>query len=344
MKVRYLLAMAAGVLLVAVPEGLDSCGIAPPAPVFSTAKRPADPVEFARGRIGVIRPSYERRYLVGAYRILSGGTFSDQQAGAFSLVGKTGTPRFERSGVDLWRGARRQIPGAAEAGYYDRYRQRNVNGMYSSYPNCLDDAFTTAKQTLEARAAKWGLDSANLREWLAAQDQVFSDCSNGKAIPAAPGPGMDPLLAADREYQIAAAYFYMGEWEKAREAFERVAANNASTWKKYAPYMIARTYLREGTVEQRPEALREAEKRFDALVHGGGDMAAASGRLLDFVRVRVEPAAKVKELSAALMRQQSGEDLAQNITGRVEDWRGVPKVWPSLLLPVSVGSASIAEP
>jgi hypothetical protein len=30
--------------------------------------------------------------------------------------------------------------------------------------------------------------------------------------------------------------------------------------------------------------------------------------------VRVEPAAKVKELSAALMRQQSGEDLAQNIT------------------------------
>jgi hypothetical protein len=33
-----------------------------------------------------------------------------------------------------------------------------------------------------------------------------------------------------------------------------------------------------------------------------------------------------------------------NALGRVEDWRGVPKVWPSLLLPVSVGSASIAEP
>jgi hypothetical protein len=32
------------------------------------------------------------------------------------------------------------------------------------------------------------------------------------------------------------------------------------------------------------------------------------------------------------------------LAGRVEDWRGVPKVWPSLLLPVSVGSASIAEP
>jgi hypothetical protein len=32
------------------------------------------------------------------------------------------------------------------------------------------------------------------------------------------------------------------------------------------------------------------------------------------------------------------------LAGRVEDWRGVPKVWTSLLLPVSVGSASIAEP
>jgi len=30
--------------------------------------------------------------------------------------------------------------------------------------------------------------------------------------------------------------------------------------------------------------------------------------------------------------------------GRVEDWRGVPKVEPSLLLPVSSGSASIAKP
>ena len=30
--------------------------------------------------------------------------------------------------------------------------------------------------------------------------------------------------------------------------------------------------------------------------------------------------------------------------GRVEDWRGIPKVEPSRLLPVSSGSASIAKP
>ena len=37
------------------------------------------------------------------------------------------------------------------------------------------------------------------------------------------------------------------------------------------------------------------------------------------------------------------EGLAASV-GRVEDWRGVPKVWPSLLLPVSSGSASLAKP
>ena len=32
------------------------------------------------------------------------------------------------------------------------------------------------------------------------------------------------------------------------------------------------------------------------------------------------------------------------VLGRVEDWRGVPKVRPICLLPVSYGSASLSEP
>ena len=32
------------------------------------------------------------------------------------------------------------------------------------------------------------------------------------------------------------------------------------------------------------------------------------------------------------------------IFGRVEDWRGAPQAWPIRLLPVSSGSASLAEP
>jgi hypothetical protein len=36
--------------------------------------------------------------------------------------------------------------------------------------------------------------------------------------------------------------------------------------------------------------------------------------------------------------------LRVNFDGRVEDWRGIPKVGPSRLLPVSSGSASIAKP
>jgi len=34
----------------------------------------------------------------------------------------------------------------------------------------------------------------------------------------------------------------------------------------------------------------------------------------------------------------------RTLAGRVEDWRGIPKVKPICLLPVSSGSASLAEP
>jgi phenylacetate-CoA ligase len=41
---------------------------------------------------------------------------------------------------------------------------------------------------------------------------------------------------------------------------------------------------------------------------------------------------------------EDGETGRIVLTGRVEDWRGVPKVKPSLFLPVSSGSASLARP
>jgi hypothetical protein len=40
--------------------------------------------------------------------------------------------------------------------------------------------------------------------------------------------------------------------------------------------------------------------------------------------------------------ERIGTLIRRILAGRVEDWRGVPKVKPSLLLPVSVGSASIS--
>ena len=158
------------------------------------------------------------------------------------------------------------MAGTKPYSVWDVYRSKSADGLIYSYRNCLDDAFDTARRTLEQRARLWGSNSPLLRDWIAAQDQVFSNCS-GKdaAIPDAPTKEMDPLLAADREYQIAAANFYAGEWQKARDGFERVAQNTASPWRKLGAYLVARTFLREGMVESKVEPLREAERRLQAI-------------------------------------------------------------------------------
>src|SRR5437870_2617202 len=66
------LAVIAGVLVISVPSGLDSCAIAPPEPVFATSQRPADVDQFLKGKVGILQRSYGQNYLIGAFRILSG--------------------------------------------------------------------------------------------------------------------------------------------------------------------------------------------------------------------------------------------------------------------------------
>src|SRR5581483_7889849 len=167
----------------------------------------------------------------------------------------------------------------------------------------------------QKRAAQWGGTDPRLRDWVAAQDQVFANCS-GKdpVIPAAPAPGTDPLLASDRRYQVAAAYFYAADWQKARDAFQLVAQDASSPWKDIAPYLIARTYVREGTVDNNPEALREAARRLQAIVDDPAQQVwhEPSRKLLDYVRLRIDPAPRLAELGSELAGSRSSPDLAQS--------------------------------
>ena len=43
--------------------------------------------------------------------------------------------------------------------------------------NCLSGAFENAVRTLQSRAAQFGAQSAVIKEWIAAEDQVFENCS-----------------------------------------------------------------------------------------------------------------------------------------------------------------------
>jgi len=260
MKPRYVLALIALLFMFVWPTALDSCLIGDPVPVFMTRSGPADPRAFLEGRIGVIVPTYRRPYLIGAYRILAGRKPSSEVVDAMLAPPSRDSGGYSLSGLSQWFEGRRSAGGATRTTGFNWYRSKEGDGVYFSYQNCLDDAFATASSTLNQRTQTWGLGSSKLKEWLAAQDLVFDNCSGKVAtIPAEPTAEMDTLQTADRQYQIAAAHFYAGQWELARRAFQRVAENHESPWRGIAPYLIGRVYLREGMVDEKPEALQSAE-------------------------------------------------------------------------------------
>lgn len=337
MRIFTGLAATAVLAVLTLPTDLDSCSIAPPEPVFATTERPAaTAAEFRAGEIGVIQPTFRRRYLVAAYRTLTGAPVSEKEAAWMLPSASTATTDSAapaKSPDEAWAEARKGVAGLAAAAYIDSYKSAKSGGEVVYFRNCMDAAFDTARQTLAARIAKWGATSANVRDWTAAQDTVFSNCSGEKvAIPAPAPAGADPLLAADRRYQIAAAYFYACDWRKAREAFTAIAAERDSPWRNIAPYLIARTYVREASLDVKPAALAEAESRFQAIANDRArpELREASLRMVDYVRTRRDPAKRIAELGAALGQASKTDEqtltdytylLARLPGGDGKDWK-----------------------
>ena len=130
---------------------------------------------------------------------------------------------------------------------------------YHEYVNCPADAFRTAANTLTERIRQFGADSGDLQEWVRAQDQVFSNCSGARVIPAPAAPESPEILQKDRAYQIAAAHFYAGDLAVAERLFRDIADDPASHWRPLAPYLIARALLRQGSLVPRYDDVDKAK-------------------------------------------------------------------------------------
>src|SRR5215472_543363 len=131
-------------------------------------------------------------------------------------VGPTPPPfADQRPAPDAWLKAREQVE-AVRIGPVRVYAPVIKNQPYQTFLNCPDDAFQTAERTLEARVQRYGAGSAAVKEWLATQDQVFANCDGAAGtVPMAVVEPTDPLLRADRNYQIAAALFYQRRFDEA---------------------------------------------------------------------------------------------------------------------------------
>ncbi len=331
----------------------------PPAPtVFTGTDHPDSPLgPYTRGRLGVLEPDYQRVHLYVAYRNLMGRSFDRAQALALwgfppdspELLDQPPKPGPAPPLISpppqppdwphAWIDARNQVPNVAHAEYLmpwpgmrpsPNFRLPTPDGInryahgpgdrLAVYVNCLPPAFESAIDTLQDRTREYGAGSTQLAAWITAQDEVFSNCAQGDNVPAPLEANASPLARADRDYQIASAYFYAGDFAKAVTAFQAIAADRTSPWSPLAQYLVARAYIREATVghdDDSPDmaALANAESQLKQALDNpkSPDLHASAAALLDYVEVRLHPDQKVRELAQVLMQNPTPAELAREV-------------------------------
>ncbi len=220
--------------------------------VFSFKRHPDLPRgEFIDGRLGVLQPTFARSYLVIAYRYLNGiGMNSREREQARDYYKDRETGSWDHIGTDWpaqWRQARSRIksPAPPPTLLITNGQLAYIPETHSFALNCAEDAFRVATNTLNARRSRFGADSQAFRSWIGAQDQVFENCQWGPlAIPPEASPELPPLIRSDRDYQIAAAHFYAGDYQAALDRFRLISRDAASPWSALSRYLVVRTLLR----------------------------------------------------------------------------------------------------
>ncbi|HKS26616.1 MAG TPA: hypothetical protein VJS44_02295, partial [Pyrinomonadaceae bacterium] len=158
--------------------------------IFSYVKHPDFPLEgFARGQLGILRPEYARSYLYVAYRHMNGMSFTAEEQAVLASLWKE---RFAydwqetaEEGKTKWLAARKRVKSASTSEPSVESFRATGKEQYDSFLNCPNDAFESAAATLDARIKQFGAESAEVTDWLQAQDKVFSNCGSGESIPEA---------------------------------------------------------------------------------------------------------------------------------------------------------------
>lgn len=314
------------VISLAWPFPARACGPYLADVLFVFTRHPDLPLDrFAAGDLGILQPTYARSYLVVAYRYMAGPGFNpaeqDQLVKLWDDRLRFGDPGSQDTQV--WLDARKTVAGVSNLEQVDAYKYID----WVAFRNCNADAFVTAAETLKQRIAEFGAGHPAIKAWIQAQDQVFANCSGKPEPPEIPAtvPATAPaVFRADRAYQIAAAYFYAGDYQQARSRFLDISKDSSSTWKNRAAYLAVRTLLREATIgtginnPSNGEILRQAQ---DQLVKMMAELKNSpdpslykdTQRLLAFVRFRTDTVTRAQELAPTLLLKDSQDSLYQDL-------------------------------
>jgi hypothetical protein len=310
---------------------VGACGPSFLEPIFAFDTRPdLDLRSFAAGRIGIIQPTYNRTFLFAAYRNFNNHPFTPDEQAALEKVWRAELYREDdneiktNEAVKNWIAERKKVlVGEDEPKIYTA---RTYDNGYEFFPNCTANAFQTATETLRSRAAKYGASSEAVKDWTRAQDTVFSNCAQGKSMPADAANTAPDWLKRDRAYQIAAAKFYAAEFEDARARFEQISAERDSPWAKTAEYLTARALIRQASLIEGDDYAKLAETRRPFYEQAQGilqkmisapetpqNWRESAAALLNLLKYRLNPNERVHELAAILSQPVPNADLRQNV-------------------------------
>lgn len=283
------------------------CGPSYVSPLFTVRTAPEDPyLDYANGRIGIVKPEFHRSVLFAAYRWINGSGLNAEEQKALIDVwnadfnNKDYVDADVAEAVKAWVEKRKDVVGKEEK-TPSIYVEREYGG-YDFFPNCTKNAFETAAETLSSRISSHGSDNKDVKGWLEAQDAVFSNCSSGKTTPEPLQPGATEWLQKDRAYQIAAASFYSLDYEDAKKRFREIAEDFDSPWRETADYLVARTLIRQASLSKDAEKTKElyVEAEQHLLKFTGGKFADSAERMLGLIKYRLRPEERVRELAQKL--------------------------------------------
>ncbi len=217
--------------------------------------------------------------------------------------------------VEEWTNERGKVPGVAT--------------WPGASNGCRGMRFRRAALALETMIGNFGASSPQVKQWVDAQDKDLTECSNpqpsadGTPTPApadVPEPLTEgtPFERAQRNYQIAAANFYSGDFDTAAKMFAAIAANPSSPWRQLAPYLVVRATIRKATLSAETNdhaILAQAEAQLNKMIAAPGDdmVKRSAQRLLGFVQTQLHPEQRQQELAHAVMIPNSGELFRQNV-------------------------------
>jgi len=335
--VRASITFALVIALILPPPPASACGPFFPVTIFIQTKHPDLPFDkFAAGKLGVLQPTYARSYLVVAYRYLSGLPFdsSEQQQllalWAHRLDREDEWLKNKNNAYQAWLEARYKFgTGSKPAPFkkdntYPGYKF-SASG-YSVFENCAEDAFLNAAKTLQARSEQFGQHSEEVRSWLEAQDTVFHNCGGpfsvtGRLELPEEAPKQFPaILRADRDYQIAAAYFYNGNFGEAEQRFQAIANDPSSHWQAIAAIVALRTRLRPITLSEdtsnstkKELAAIDLELRNLETIPSMRSLLPAIWRMRGFVEFRLDPEGRRLELADIIEHAKHPSTLREDL-------------------------------